>query len=108
MIEIKHRLTGEVIYRYDGDSLRGADLRGAHLDRAMTDQRYITIGCIGREKRQTTYCFDTDTVWCGCFMGTLEEFAAQVEETHKDNPQHLAEYRGAIAYIKSLQNQKQV
>jgi hypothetical protein len=50
----------------------------------------------------TTYCFDDDIIWCGCFKGNLEEFEAQVKETHKDNEQYLKEYLGFINYIKSL------
>jgi hypothetical protein len=34
MIDIKHRLTGAVLYTHDGDSLRGADMRGVDLREA--------------------------------------------------------------------------
>ena len=50
----------------------------------------------------TTYCFEDDKIWCGCFTGTLEEFENAVESTHKQNVQYLKEYRGFIAYLKSL------
>ena len=50
----------------------------------------------------TTYDFDKDIVWCGCFKGTLDEFEAKVNDTHKDNEQYLKEYIGFINYLKSL------
>lgn len=50
----------------------------------------------------TTYCFDDDIIWCGCFKGTLLEFENKVNETHKNNSQYLKEYIGAINYLKSL------
>lgn len=50
----------------------------------------------------TTYCFEDDIIWCGCFRGTLKEFEKQVKTTHAENPVHLKEYIGFIKYIKSL------
>ena len=79
-----------------------ANLSSADLSYALSDLKFISLTCIGSRKGMTTYCFDYDIVWCGCFKGTLEEFEKKVEETHKDNQQYLKEYRGAIAYIKSL------
>lgn len=64
-------------------------------------KRYIQVTSIGSAKRMTTYCFEDDTVWCGCFTGTLKQFEKQVKETHKE-PQYLKEYLGFITYIKSL------
>ena len=82
--------------------LSRSDLSGAILSRAISDNRYVQIGCIGSAKRITTYCFEEDVVWCGCFKGTLLEFESEVNETHAKNPKYLKEYLGAIAYIKSL------
>jgi hypothetical protein len=39
------------------------------------------------------------------FRGTLAEFEVKVRETHANNPQYLAEYLGAIGYIRSLQGE---
>ena len=83
-------------------NLRSANLRYADLRYANLDKRYIQVACIGSSKRMTTYCFDDDIVWCGCFKGTLQEFEKQVNETHKDNEQYLKEYVGFINYLKSL------
>ena len=82
--------------------LHSADLSLADLSLAKTDKRYIQIACIGSRKDTTTYCFEDDKIWCGCFSGTLEEFKARVKETHKGNKQYLSEYMGFIEYLKSL------
>ena len=50
----------------------------------------------------TTYCFEDDIIWCGCFKGSLQDFENKVNETHVNNPQYLKEYLGAINYLKSL------
>jgi hypothetical protein len=90
-----------------GAELRGANLEGANLwntnlEGADLDKKYVSVTRIGSRKGMTTYCFEDDRIWCGCFIGTLEEFTAQIEETHKDNPVYLAEYREVIAYLDSL------
>ena len=82
--------------------LSSAKLRSANLSYAKLDKRYIQVTRIGSAKRITTYCFDDDIIWCGCFTGGLEQFEAQVNETHKGNEQYLKEYLGFINYIKSL------
>ncbi len=82
--------------------LGGADLSGANLSGANLSERYIQIACIGSENRMTTYRFVDDTIWCGCFKGTLEEFENRVKETHKNNPQYFREYLGFIAYIRGV------
>ena len=82
--------------------LHSADLWGANLWGADLDNRYIQVSCIGSAKRITTYCFEEDKIWCGCFTGTLGEFEAKVQETHKDNEVYLKEYLGFINYIKLI------
>lgn len=110
-MEIKD-IYGEPLLSIDGDSLRGADLRDvdlrdADLSNVITDKRYIQISCIGSAKRRTTYCFDDNIVWCGCFKGSLAEFEKKVKETHTDNEQYLKEYLGFIQYIKTLKEDKE-
>jgi hypothetical protein len=83
-------------------NLNSADLSYSNLSSANLDKRYIQIGCVGSVKRITTYCFDDDIIWCGCFVGNLEQFERQVKETHKNSQQYLKEYLGFINYIKSL------
>jgi hypothetical protein len=82
--------------------LRGADWGGANLQNAETDMRYISVSCIGSAKSTTTYCFDDDIVWCGCFKGNLAEFKKLVKSVHKNNEQYLNEYLGFIKYLKKL------
>ena len=102
-------LSGADLIRADlsGAYLRGAYLRGADLSGADTTKRYIQIGCIGSSKRMTTYCFEDDKIWCGCFTGKLKEFTAKVKKQYgeskdKKEKQYYAEYMGFIKYIKSL------
>ena len=83
-------------------NLSYADLRSADLSYADLDKRYISITRIGSNNRMTTYCFEDDVIWCGCFKGTLSEFESKVNETHKYNELYLKQYIGAINYIKSL------
>jgi hypothetical protein len=66
--------------------------------------RVMKIDCIGSRKG-CTYFFKTLSgiyVRCGCFFGTIEQFAKKVEITHHDNAQFLKEYRGAIEYVKAV------
>ena len=79
------------------NNLSSADLRYADLSK-----RYIQISCIGSNKRMTTYCFDDDIVFCGCFKGSLNDFEIKCNETHKNNEKYLKEYLGFINYLKSL------
>ena len=83
-------------------NLCGANLCGANLHEAETNKRYLSVSCIGSRKGITTYCFEDDIIWCGCFKGTLIEFEIKVNETHKNNEQYLKEYQGLIKYIRSL------
>lgn len=46
----------------------------------------------------------TTEAMTGCFTGTLEELALTVEEIHKTHPDHLHDYRAAIAYGRALWN----
>ena len=83
-------------------NLSYANLSYANLSSADLDKRYLSITRIGSSNRMTTYCFDDDVIWCGCFKGTLQEFENKVNETHKNNELYLKQYLGAINYIKSL------
>ena len=65
-----------------GANLTGADLRGANLTGADLEDEFYYIGNIGSRKEQTTVNLNKNIVWCGCFVGSLEEFQIQVEKTH--------------------------
>ena len=76
-------------------NLRGANLRGAA-------GKILSFGPIG-SRQGITYVTKTERtihVRCGCFYGTLEEFAAKVEEEHGDS-QHGKSYKAAIEFIKA-------
>lgn len=77
-------------------------------DMSEVTERVIKIDRIGSRKG-ATYFFKTHAnifVRCGCFFGDIKCFKEKVEETHKNNPQYLNEYLGAIAYIKSIMEVK--
>ena len=81
-------------------NLRWADLRGADLRGAAG--KILSFGPIG-SRQGITYVTKTERtihVRCGCFYGTLEEFAAKVEEEHGDS-QHGKSYKAAIEFIKA-------
>ncbi len=83
-----------------GADLQDADLRGANLWGAAG--KILYFGPIG-SRQGITYVTKTERtihVRCGCFYGTLEEFAAKVEEKHGDS-QHGKSYKAAIEFIKA-------
>ena len=91
---LKNEEGGEKADLRDAD-LRGADLRGAA-------GKILSFGPIG-SRQGITYVTKTERtihVRCGCFYGTLEEFAAKVEEEHGDS-QHGKSYKAAIEFIKA-------
>ena len=60
------------------------------------------ISCIGSRNGTTTFFRNADngiSVACGCFYGTIDEFAAAVTKTHGDN-EHARAYRHAIEIAK--------
>ena len=83
-------------------NLRSADLSSADLSSAKTDHRFISVSGIGSLKRMTIYDLTDDKIFCGCFIGTLEEFEKQVQKTHAEKQQYLAEYMGFIQYVRGL------
>jgi hypothetical protein len=78
--------------------LSSADLRSADL---RSDVRIVSVSGVGSIRRMTTFRADTDELWCGCFKGTLAEFVAKIEETHKSNAQHLNDYRALVAMFRA-------
>jgi uncharacterized protein YjbI with pentapeptide repeats len=96
-------------------NLTGANLSGADLHKANfggADLYYAQIpviigGPAGSERRLTYYIYSCDEVQCGCYRGTLAEFAAKIEKTHKGNPQWLREYRVMVEYFKSMREAHQ-
>ena len=98
-----------------GADLGGADLRGANLGDANlvganlvgewgkleNVSNVLMVGPIGSRNGYTTI-YHTDKgvfVSCGCFRGTLDEFAKKVEETHGDN-NHARDYKALVEFAK--------
>lgn len=64
---------------------------------------YCCFSCFGSANRTTTAYKTKDghvEIVCGCFRGTIGEFAARVEETHGDN-KFGREYKAIIEVIKA-------
>jgi uncharacterized protein YjbI with pentapeptide repeats len=90
-----------------GANLGDANLGGANLgDANLRDAGKITsvddillIGPIG-SRSAYTQIYRTDNgvyVQCGCFFGTVDEFASKVKETHGDN-KYANQYRKVIDF----------
>ena len=83
--------------------LQYAVLGHANLSYAKTDKRYLQISCIGSRKGITTYCFEDDTIFCGCIKGTLKDFIGKVKETYPDKKNiHRIEYDAFISMINKI------
>ena len=94
-----------------GAYLRGADLRGAYLRGAYLGgagkianaEDILIIGNIG-SRAGYTQVYNTDNgifVKCGCFFGSIDEFAEKVKKTHGDN-KHAQAYRLLIDFAKHI------
>jgi hypothetical protein len=84
-----------------GANLSEADLSGAVLRGAKIPQ-VITAGPMGSRDDITIFNVLDSTVRCGCFYGSLEDFAAKNEETHANNPRYLGEYRAAAEFFRRV------
>ena len=82
--------------------LNSAQIWDTNLGGTTLDGRWVVVAQIGSRKGTTYYDKANDIIRCGCFKGTLDEFAEAVEREHSDHPQYLAEYRAAITYIKEI------
>jgi hypothetical protein len=94
MIEIKHRCTGDILYKHNGADLRGADLRGIDLrgadlrginlrgaDLRWTDLRWTKgYKCLGVDPRGYHFFAvehaDGWRISAGCRWFTVDEAAA--------------------------------
>ncbi len=94
--------------RVGGKALVGGDARvggnalvyGNALVKGTRDIYWIS--CIGSRDGTTTFFRNANngiSVSCGCFYGTIDEFAAAVTKTHGDN-EHAQAYRHAIEIAK--------
>ena len=95
-------------------NLGDANLRGANLEDAFLGEfgvingveDILIIGPIGSRNGYTTI-YHTDKglfVRCGCFRGTIDEFADKVQETHGSN-KHGKSYMALIDFAKTKYNE---
>jgi len=97
-----------------GADLGGADLRGADLRDADLGDAYLgdknnpildikQIGNIGSRGGFTIAfkCEKSIQIKCGCWFGTIDEFAERVKEAHGDT-KYGDEYRAAIQFFRTV------
>jgi hypothetical protein len=81
-------------------NLTGANLKAANLIGAVSGKyTFLAVYGIGSTRRQTLYIPELDKVWCGCFVGTIDEFKQQVDSKYQEDSQHGKAYRKAIEYL---------
>lgn len=71
--------------------------------RVMESSDYITIGAIGSRDDTTTFYRGADGkiyVSCGCFSGSIDDFAAKVKQVHAGT-KHERTYLLAIELAKA-------
>jgi len=103
------RVSGDAIVyskaQVSGDAQVYGNARVSGNARIKRSSDYLLIGPIGSRESFTTF-YRTEngiSVSCGCFCGTLDEFAAKVDETHGDN-KHGKAYKAAIEFVKQVMN----
>ena len=67
--------------------------------RVYGNARLLTFGPIGSRNGYTYYALDSDTIMCGCFTGTLDQFADAVKRTHGEN-EHGRRYAALIEILR--------
>lgn len=68
----------------------------ANVQGELIQKDFLIQGPALSSGRSSAACRDKDgnvTVTAGCFTGTLDEYLAAIEDTHKYNPEYLAQYR---------------
>ena len=88
--------------RVGGNALVSGNARVYGEARVKGPRDIYWISCIGSRDGTTTFFRNADngiSVSCGCFYGTIDEFAAAVTKTHGDN-EHAQAYRHAIEIAK--------
>lgn len=104
-IEKEENLSGDAWVSGDAEVFGSARVSGdawvSGDARISGDADYCCFQGFGSACRTTTVFRTTKEVKvkCGCFFGTLDEFAAKVEKTHGDN-KHGKVYKAIIEVIK--------
>lgn len=95
------RVTGKALVTGEARVTGNAWVRGNA--RVMESSDCITIGAIGSRDDTTTFYRGTDGgiyVSCGCFSGTIDDFAAKVKQVHAGT-KHEKTYLLAIELAKA-------
>ena len=124
-IQIKSRFTSDILFEHDcennsiritleaavkaradlyGADLAGADLAGADLgDKEDPVEDIKQVGNIGSRGGFTVAfkCKTSIKIKCGCFFGTIDEFAEEVRKTHGNNI-HGKQYAAAIEFLRKI------
>ena len=82
--------------RVSGDAWVSGDARVSGNAQVSGDAHWLLIGPAKSSGRFTTAFMDEKIgvrVVCGCFTGTVAEFSKQIEKSHKENKEHLEQYR---------------
>jgi hypothetical protein len=85
-----------------GANLSGANLSGANLSGANLSDKIIQIGPIGSRRDYTIINISTDSVKCGCFIGSIQEFENKVHADYPEGNPYRIEYDIAIELIKKM------
>ena len=88
--------------RVSGDAWVYGDAWVSGNARVINPTDILTVGPIGSRDATTTFFRDKSggiCVACGCFLGTLAEFAEKVTATHGDS-KHAKAYRAAVELAK--------
>ncbi|MCK9569288.1 pentapeptide repeat-containing protein [Candidatus Pacearchaeota archaeon] len=85
----------------DGANLAGANLVGAWLYGHEVTELPILTGYIGSRKSVTLFWPTRDGIFvhCGCYFGSVDDFASRVKEKHGDT-QYSKEYAAAIEFAR--------
>ena len=102
-------LSGSNISRADLSSadlshadLSGADISRADLYGANLPHKYLSIGPIGSRNCIILYSYEYNVIICGCFKGSIKEFAEKVKSTYQEGHKRRIEYDAAIDMIEKL------
>lgn len=85
--------------------LSGADLSGADLSGANTDKVsgivILSIDNIGTFNGKATFLPSENTVWAGCWQGTLDEFMEKGLEANRKNEKEMRNIQLAYEFFKN-------
>ena len=88
---------------HDGNAWVSGDARVSGDAEVLNPVHLLTVGAIGSRDGFTTFFRTKEKqikVSCGCFIGTIAEFAEKVKQTHGDS-KHAKTYALAIELAKA-------